>query len=336
MIGVELFVLLLAIVAAWLSVRPPPSLEWERLWKVTLATVIRGDVEANGGNGDDWWDRLAAVPFHPAGRDAVAKLCRPSLDDVAVPALEGERALMERLTQSATIAERWETMFRDDPLAMESLTSDPAQLGPAYDPSVPLAPNLNWEDIACWTSDVQSAVARRMGSVVIAGVGIDTRPLIAAIPHGRVVDVTESDDMAAQLLESCTAAQDRLMLLAKGSQVLPLLQALHGSPALRDRVLVVVSLGGTFDADADWLNDHFQHLEFDTELNRRTVYFAVSNVDRQTMNLVDQALPVPTVPPSGWAPIESIDLGLLPIDEHDPELFARALWVLLCFCLSSR
>ena len=126
------------------------------------------------------------------------------------------------------------------------------------------------------------------------------------------------------------------MLLAKGSQVLPLLQALHGSPALRDRVLVVVSLGGTFDAEADWLNNHFQHLEFDTELNRRTVYFAVSNVNRDTMNLVDQGLPTPAVPPSGWTPIESIDLGLLPIDEQDPELFARALWVLLCFCLSTR
>ena len=336
MIGVELFVLLLAIVAAWISLRPPPQLEWERLWKVTLATVIRGDVEANGGDGDDWWDRLIIVPFHPAGRNAMAKISSPCLDDIEVPALEGERALVERLVNTATAAERWKTMFREDPLAIEALTSDPAQLGSAYDPAGPLAPNLDWEDVAQWTADVQSAIARRMTSVVIGVLGMDPSPLISAIPHGRVNTVPDAADPAEHLLGCCTAAQDRLMVVVKGPHVLPTLQALHGSPMLRDRVLAVVCLDGIFGDDREWLNAHFQHREFDTELNRRTMYFAVSNVDQGSVDLVSQALPVPPVPASGWAPIESVDLGFLPINDHDPELLARALWVLLCFCLSSR
>ena len=336
MIGVELVVLLLAIVAAWISLRPPPQLEWERLWKISLATVIRGDVEANGGNGDDWWERLSLVPFHPAGRDAIAKLSSPSLDDIEVPALEGERALVERLVQCTSVAERWKAMFRDDPLAMESLTSDPAQLGSAYDPSVPLAPNLDWEDVARWTADVQSAVARRMASVVIGVVGMDAGPLIGAVPHGRVNHVPDDGDLAAHLLDCCTVAQDRLMLVVKGPSVLSTLQALHGSPTLRDRVLAVVCLGGIFNDEREWLSEHFEHLGFDTEINRRTAYFSVSNVNLESISLIDQTLPVPPVPPSGWAPIEAVDLGFLPFDDLDPELFARALWVLLCFCLSSR
>ena len=85
-----------------------------------------------------------------------------------------------------------------------------------------------------------------------------------------------------------------------------------------------------------WLATHFQHQEFDTELNRRTLYLAVSNSPMDAVGLVDQTLPNPPVPPSGWAPIESVDLGILPIDQQNPELLARALWVLFCFCLSSR
>jgi len=53
----EAVVVVLALTAAWLSMRPATPLEWERLWKVTLATVIRGDVVASGQGQEEWWSR---------------------------------------------------------------------------------------------------------------------------------------------------------------------------------------------------------------------------------------------------------------------------------------
>ena len=65
--AVELLVVALALVAKWLSVRPYPELEWERLWKTILATCIRGQVERSGGDQAIWWERLKGF-FSHAGR----------------------------------------------------------------------------------------------------------------------------------------------------------------------------------------------------------------------------------------------------------------------------
>jgi len=334
--AVEIFVLLLAIVAAWMSLRPSPPLDWERLWKMILATVIRGEVEAGGGDVQAWWDRLIAVPYHPAGRHALGKLAHPALDDIVVPALEGERALVERLVAKQTVSERWEEMYRNDPLAEESLTSDPGDLGASYDPSTPLAPNIEWEDIARWTSAVQSSIGRRMSDVVVAVLGMDSTPLISAVPHARVVSLAEVEDVGQALLDCCQAPQERLVIVAQGQQVQHAVRALHANPTLRDRVLTVLGVAADWSGSEEWLENNFEHQAFDTELNRRTPYMAISDIDLDAMVLRKQTFPDPVVPPSGWAPIESVDLGFLPLTKHDPDQLARALWVLVCFCLSSR
>ncbi len=84
------------------------------------------------------------------------------------------------------------------------------------------------------------------------------------------------------------------------------------------------------------MDAHFQHLQFDTELNRRTLYAAMSDMDSGDIPQAIQHFTAPPVPPSGWAPIEAVDLGPIPLSRQDPALFSRALWVFLCFCLSSR
>ena len=116
----------------------------------------------------------------------------------------------------------------------------------------------------------------------------------------------------------------------------PTIEALHADPALRDRVLTVLAVGANWTGKEDWLEENFQHQSFDTELNRRTLYLAISDGSPSNVSGAPQTFPVPPVPPSGWAPIESVDLGMLPVNEQNPDLLARALWVLFCFCLSSR
>jgi hypothetical protein len=339
--SVELLVLGLAIVAAWLSVRPAPPLDWERLWKTILATIIRGDVEATGGDAELWWERLVVVPYHPAGRHPVEKLCSPSVEAIIVPAMEGERALVERLVGKSTIQERWEEMYRSDLAAEEALMLNPSELGPAYDPTISIAPTIGWEQVARWSADTQSAIARRLKDVVVVVVGHEVEGLLSTVPHARAVQVPvglNPGAMEEALLGVCPQSHERLMVIAAGDSVFPLIQALHASPGLRDRVLTVISLAADLQSPdrQAWMTDHFQHLDFDTEVNRRTLYMSVSSMVLEPIEVMDQAFPDPPVPPSGWAPIESVDLGLLPLDRQNPELLARALWVLLCFCLSSR
>ena len=131
-----------------------------------------GEVEVADGGPDQWWERLSVVPYHPAGRDAYAKLLSPQLDDIAVPALEGERQLVSRLMKVDTVSERADIMYREAEAASLALMGDPAELGPAYDPESVLAPGVNWESIAAWDSTTQAAVARRLSD---AGVPVAHR-----------------------------------------------------------------------------------------------------------------------------------------------------------------
>ena len=333
---VEVLVLLLAVGAAILSLRPAPPLDWEHLWKIILATVIRGEVEAAGGDQATWWDRLSVVPYHPAGRDSPSKLIRASVDDLKTPALEGERALVERLAAIGSPADRWQSMYREDPHAQESLMQNPMELGQAYDPSAPLAPGVSWDGIAEWSAPVQAAIGRRLADVVVAVVGRDVKPMMDAAPHASVVAVQDASEEG--LLGLMSHPHQRLVLVVEGDAAFEMVQTLHCAPLLRDRVLVMLSLGGSFGGEerSGWLDAHFQHLQFDTEINRRTLYVAMTDMGSEDIHPRVQHFTVPEVPPSGWAPIEAVDLGPIPLSKQDPALFARALWVFLCFCISSR
>jgi hypothetical protein len=333
---VEVLVFFGAIAAGWLSLQRPASLDWERLWKTILATIIRGDVENAGGGADDWWAQLATVPYHPAGRQAYSKLHRPSLDDVQVPALGGERALVEALIGLDTVDARAHWMYREAEAASEALMGDPAELGTAYDPAQHLAPSVTWEHIAAWDATVQAAIARRLSDVVVAVLGIDATPLIQAAPHATVKAVDQASE--ATLCALLPDSHQRMVIIAQGMHVHEVLAVLHSCAVLRDRVVVMLSLGTAVMSEEHrgWMEDHFQHKELDTELNRRTLYMAITDGGEAHLDASDQRFPERAELPSGWAPIESVDLGPLVLAQQDPSHFARALWVLLSFCITSR
>ncbi len=337
---VELVALVLALVAACLSMRSAPDLDWERLLKVALSTVTRGEVESAGGEQAQWWARIrGVVPYHPAGRQPEAKLESPDPEQVAVPALEGERALVARLEVLQTPAERWQAMYEGD-ATQEALLSDPALLGPAYDPAGVLAPDVGWGEVAAWTDTLQDALARRMTEVVVLVVGTDlASPMAQAVPHARVKAVVPASGeiLAAAFLDALPGPADRAVIFAGGTDVLSVLQALHHESALRDRVLAVLSLGGVLTGD--WIEKNFTHAGMDTELNRATAYMDIVDVQPDAplaQPWAAQCFPQPPTPSSGWTPIERVGLGPLPLVLQEPVLLARALWVLLAFRLASR
>jgi hypothetical protein len=175
-----------------------------------------------------------------------------------------------------------------------------------------------------------------LSDVVVAVIGRDVTPMMEAAPHASVVPVEDASEEG--LLGLLSHPHQRLVLVVGGEAAFGLVQTLHGAPSLRDRVLVVLSLGGRFGGEerSQWMDAHFQHLQFDTELNRRTMYAAMTDMDSGDTQHTAQHFPVPPVPPSGWTPIEAVDLGPIPLSRQDPALFARALWVFLCFSVSSR
>ena len=337
---VEIVALVLALIAAGLSLRSAPPLDWERLFKVALATVIRGDVEASGGSQEQWWANLeGVVPYHPAGRTPEDKLQSPNLESVAVPALEGERALVAALEKQSSPVERWAVMYEGE-ASQDALLSDPMDLGQAYDPSTVLAPNLGWDAIAGWTDGVQAALSRRLSDVVVLVIGGDfADSLSQAVPHARVQAIVPAaaDILGPALLATLVGPADRAVILAGGTDVRPVIQAMHGDPALRDRVLSVISMGGALTGE--WMQMNFTHAGMDTELNRATSYMDVVDVDPEDPLATawsDQRFVQPEALPSGWSPIERVGLGPLPLPRQDPVVLARAIWVLLAFRLASR
>jgi hypothetical protein len=365
---VELGAVALAGWAAWLTIPRPVERDWERLFKVTLSALTWGEAEAAGGTEAErtarWSADLAAhTPFHPAGRAGELKLGAPDPEALPTPALDGERALVERLVALSTPAERWRAMYVDDTRAVEALGEDPTLLGPAYSPERLIGAGVSWEAIAAWSDAVPAALARRLALVRIAVVtgslsaesaesaevnsselGGVVEALVPALGDAapavevhRVLSGASPGGAALvdSLLGLCDTPARRLAVVLCGAQVVELLQALVASPVLRDRVLAVISVGGPIarsPEDAAWLAEHFTHARLEPELQRTTAFFAVTDADPAAplaWPWAPQRFPVVPVEDGARETLSSIDLGPLPVRLQPPLRLARALLVVL-------
>lgn len=344
-IWVELAALGVAVWAAAKSVPRPPARDWERLFKVALATVIRGEVEAAGGDVAAWRGRVVGrVLYHPgAGTRPELKLLDPASVKLPVPPLELERGLTEALAKLPDPAARFRRMYVDDPAVEAALLEHPEALGDAYDPGRGLGPKLDWDAVAAWTPPLQEALARRLEAVVLVDLGADLGGrLAAAVPGLRHATVSPDDTaLASTLLAQAPAASDRLALLVRGPAVRPTLRALESSMVLRDRVVAVLAIGAPLQAteqDQAWMAEHFRHDRMDPELNHAVPYAAVLDVAPDGSDLSSWAgmrFPVPPEVKSGRHAIDAIDLGPLVLRELPPDAVARAIGVTLAFYLSS-
>lgn len=331
---VELTALGLAGWAALKSVPRPPPRDWERLFKVTLSTVLRGRIEAQEGSADDWEAAvLGRILYNPAARDPGALLDGPDPAAIPTPAREGERALVERLAALPDPASRWRLLFWEDHRVLDALFDDPAALGPAHDPARNLAPDLSWDALAAWTEGVHAALGRRLDAVVWVTLGDD--PLAAAVaaasPASRVVALPPAAAGDADALR-CVAErpEERLVLVARGEAAPTLLGVLADHGELVDRLAAMVSVGGPLQR-ADHraaVRAAFTHERLEPEVLRAVPYFSVQCVDPADpvpQRWPEQRFPVPAAPASGRLGIEVVDLGAISEPGTDPDALARAL-----------
>ncbi|MCP4497310.1 MAG: hypothetical protein GY825_11085, partial [Phycisphaeraceae bacterium] len=97
---------------------------------------------------------------------------------------------------------------------------------------------------------------------------------------------------------------------------------------LRNRITAVVGLSLALD-DA-WMAEHFNHVEFDTEVHRAAPWFHLAFLERESESALG-TLPVPEVPPTGRAVLDPIDLGALPgpASVYPGDLLARSLLIVV-------
>lgn len=345
-------VVILALAAGWLSLPRPPALDWERLFKLSMVTLLRGPIEGAGGSAEAWLAAgRALVYYNPAARDAVAKLTDPGACEVAVPALPGERALLEALRAAQTPAERVALAFGKE--ADAALYDDPAELGAGWDLAALLGQGATWDALAGMTAPLREALRRRNDRRRWVIVADPTReePLDAlrdalaeVLGPDRVVVLRESqtEALARALDAQVPELADRLVIVAVGEGAMLALRDLRQEAGQRDRVLAVVTLSAAL-GDAAWLAEQFTHVGMDTELNRRTPYFYLSFIEPGCEVLGEPGrpaahsrVPSPPVPETGRASILAIDLGVLPgsVAATRQDILGRALLVVVSVYLA--
>ncbi len=333
----------LAGAAVWLTLPRPVALDWELYFKLAVASVLRGEVEAAGGSVEDWVRRCRArLWYHPGGRDIGLKLQDPIGYSPPVPSLPGERALLETLARSAP--ERRVGWLLSEGFSDDRLYGDPGDLGDAYDLERVLGPGAGWDALAGGTAAFTEALRRRNAHNIWAVLGEGgladglARALAGLLGEARSARIRggEPEDLARALDGLLEAGSDRLVLVVLGGAVGPLLRCLHAEPGLRDRTRMVLGVGAALGPERGWLAEHFDHEQMDTEISRALPYAHLGFVrpgaailGEPGLPLVDTAFRAPPVPPSGRAAIETLALGPLigPAEDFPPGLLARALAV---------
>jgi hypothetical protein len=344
---------IVALAVGWLQWPRPPVLDGERWFKVSLCTLLRGRIEAAGGDVEAWEREVVRlVPYHPAGRMPERKVSNPVAAQIPGLALPGEQALVEALARRPDAAARWAWLYDEDPAGLDARFDDPTALGAACDWTALFGPGASWDSLAAWGRPGEgdrvfldalrrSVPARwvlvegRSRSGVLAAVAAELADA-AVVPWGE-------DDLGPALRALAGEREDRLVLVAEEAGVARLLRALVGAADLRDHVLAVVSVGGVVGgrtdeegpygeaACRDWLAAHFTQSGLDTDVVRLTPYLALQWLDRAVwppgipgLPLQSSRFPEPSGEGATATTLEVVDLGPLPTDAP-PELVARAL-----------
>ena len=344
-----------ALAAGWYSWPRPPELDGERWFKTILATLLRGRIEAEEGEPDQWVQAVIRfVPYHPGGRLPELKVSIPGQMQLPGPALPHERALLDRLAKLAEAPERWAWMYDEDETGLAARLEDPAELGPDYAPEECVGPGQDWDALAATGAgqpEFSEALLRRLRARWMVLCGPDPKlseQLLDAL-GGSATAVPwqegEPDELAEALLAQVGELEpdSRLVWVAEGRAIQVLLRALRGSVPVRDATVAVLSVGGSIRGEsgdgpwghtamADWLGSHFNQVDMETEVVRLTPYLAMQWLDRaasppgvEGLPLQDQRFIEPETR-SAIETLEVVDLGPIPTVHDLPrDLVARAL-----------
>lgn len=317
-------------------------MDGERLFKISMATLLLGQVESRGGTAAEWEEQVKRwVPYHPAARLPEQKLSRPETFKPPGPALDGELGLVQHLAELGSVPARVRYMYEEAEAGLDARMADPTELGPDWDLSSFITRGITWESVAAWTAEdrrVPDAISAQLPARWFATPGAIGAALADEIGAVQVL----AEDLIDAVEREAPGRHERLVIVACGDDAVHVLDRLVEAPGLRDRMLAFVAVGAPLwgredGADEfapgvrrDWMDAAFRHEVLDTEAMRMTPYCALQWLDpmAETPGAFGVGLQNARFgPPKGHTDalrIESVDLGPVPvgIDEH---LLARAL-----------
>lgn len=340
-----------ALLAGWFQVRRPAAIDAERWLKATLATLLRGRIDADDGSAESWARAVRAqVPYHPAGRQPDRKVLHPTAVPDG-PLLEGEQALLDALRKAPDVATRWSLLHDGTDEAADALLQDPIDLGPDYAPAAVLGPGTTWDELASWAHDEDFGTrlaARHPLTWVCFQSGPDGAEssvldaLVALWPHTAVLG---PDTDPREVIEPLVQPGAKLVIAAEGDAVVDALEVMQKNDGLRDQVVAFVAIGapvlgreGGPDAVSpavreDWMGRWYSQQHLDTEEVRLTPYLSLQWLNRSAAEAGTARQPVawarfprPARHGTDVETIESVDLGVLPRPGGPDEgLIAKAL-----------
>ncbi len=340
-----------AVWAAWFHVRRPAAIDGERWLKVTLATLLRGRIDADGGSAESWARAVRAqVPYHPAGRQPDRKVLHPTAVPDG-PLVEGEQALLDALRKAPDVAARWSLLHDGTDETANALLEDPIDLGPDYAPEAVLGPGTTWDDLASWAHDARFGTrlaTRQPLTWVCFHSGPDgaestvLRALVAQWPHTAEL---EPNTDPREVIEPLVQPGAKLVIAAEGDAVVDALEVMQKNAGLRDQVVAFVALGAPIlgreggpeavspSVREDWMGRWYSQQHLDTEEVRLTPYMSLQWLDRSGAEagtarqpVAWARFPLPAQHSTDVETIESVDLGVLPRPGGpDDELLAKAL-----------
>jgi hypothetical protein len=356
---VAFLTVLVALAAVWASVPRPPTLDGERWFKAVLRAVLSGAQPADVA--------AAMAPYHPLARVVERKLAHPTIEALPGPALDGEAALLERLAALPDVAARWSHLT-----ALPDATCTPEALFD-HDPARWLGPELGWRALEAGRAASVAEAAEGRRKIRWAWIdGEAPGPSVAAALSAFATEVAPldltmspsdaglqdatyvvADAFNAMLAEDVDA---RLVIAGVGTGIVSVLRALLADPQLRDRVVAVLSIGGTiggWEGHAglldpavceDWLERNFRHEALDAEVVREIPYLAVqwlspgaSPPGADGLYVQRSRFPEPKYQGNEPLMVRVVDLGVLPTDpEPDPAAVVDALRVVTSLYALSR
>jgi len=305
-----------AIVAAgiaWVQWPRPPALDGERWFKVTLATLLRGRVESEGGDADRWEQTVQRL---------VPNVSLDDPDELG-PAYDPQTYLGPGFG--------WDAVARH--ASADVLTADLTRVLPAR-----------------WIL-VEGRADRRTGPTVLPSLlGALPDALVVPFGDGAPETLDRSATSAAPgagdrlVLAGEEAGVARIMRVLHANAEL--------RDKVLAVVSIGGVIGGRDDEDgpygraasADWLAASFVQRELETDVVRLTPWLAVQWCDPDVqppglrgLPLAAQRFPIPDAEGATAHTLEVVDLGALPTDATlDPALVARALVAVTTLWVASR
>lgn len=179
-------------------------------------------------------------------------------------------------------------------------------------------PLHQWSDLSAWPESLQALLKRTSHQLHFVEIEQDSFGPICVNLGGHHHSIPCEAEVLAKAITDPAA---KLVMIAHGAAVMPLLKMLHQYPGIRDHLLMVIAVDPIWEQD--WLETNFTHEAMDAEASRQIIYLCLYHEPTAAKLLC------PEIPPTGWNSIAVFDVEDFPKEDNIPTAWVRILSILI-------